>query len=57
MLTQPLPQTLNIHVDEETAMSAMKAEIVAHPNTAKGVEAIAAVQTDAEAIVQALEVN
>lgn len=57
MLAQHLPQALNIHVDEETAVStAMKADIVAHPNTAKDVEAMSVVQTDAEAIVKALEV-
>ncbi|XP_032689441.1 zinc finger and SCAN domain-containing protein 2-like isoform X1 [Odontomachus brunneus] len=56
MLTQQLPQALNIHVDEETAATAtMKEEIVTRPNATKGVETISIVQSDAEAIVKALE--
>lgn len=57
MLTQQLPQALNIHVDEQTAATAtMKEEIVTRPNATKSAETMSMVQTDADAIVKALEV-
>lgn len=58
MLTQQLPQTMNIHVDEGSAVTtAMKSgEIVTRPNATKSVETMSVVQSDAEAIVKALEV-
>jgi len=52
MFAQQL-QALNIHLDEEVAT---ENGIVMHSNTTKDVETLPTVQTDAEAIVQALEV-
>lgn len=46
-------QALNIHIDEEAAVAAENS-IVTHPNVDK--EEMETIQTDAEAIVQALEV-
>ncbi|XP_014487688.1 PREDICTED: zinc finger protein 3-like [Dinoponera quadriceps] len=54
MLTQQSTHALNIHVDEEAAVTAaMKGEITTRPT--KNVETMSVVQTDAEAIVKALE--
>lgn len=54
---QQLSQGLNIQVDEEAAVTAaMKEEIMTRPNATKSVETMSVVQTDAEAIVKALEV-
>lgn len=52
MFTQQL-QALNIHVDEDTVE---ESGIMVRPNTTKNIETISAIQADAEAIVQALEV-
>ncbi|XP_036149519.1 zinc finger and SCAN domain-containing protein 2 isoform X2 [Monomorium pharaonis] len=49
MFAQQL-QALNIHVDEDTEDS-----IIMRPNRTKNIEAMTAIQADAEAIVQALE--
>ncbi|XP_067213476.1 zinc finger protein 287-like isoform X2 [Linepithema humile] len=52
MFAQQL-QALNIHLDEEHV--AEENEVIAHQNTTKNVGTISTIQTDAEAIVQALE--
>lgn len=52
MFAQQL-QALNIHVDEDTIE---ENGIMVRPNTNKNIETITAIQADAEAIVQALEV-
>ncbi|XP_071559653.1 uncharacterized protein [Temnothorax nylanderi] len=49
--TQQL-QALNIHVDEDTME---ETGIIVRPNTHKNIEALSAIQADADAIVQALE--
>jgi len=53
MFAQQL-QALNIHVDEDTVE---ENGITVRPNTTKSIEAMSAIQADAEAIVQALEVT
>lgn len=52
MFTQQL-QALNIQVDEDTVE---ENGVVVRSNTTKSIETMAAIQADAEAIVQALEV-
>lgn len=52
MFAQQL-QALNIHVDEDTME---ENGILVRPNTNKNIETMSAIQADAEAIVQALEV-
>lgn len=53
MFAQQL-QALNIHMDEENV--AEEGEVIKRQNATKNVEAMSTIQTDAEAIVQALEV-
>lgn len=53
MFAQQL-QALNIHVDEDTVE---ESGIMVRPSTTKNIETMSAIQADAEAIVQALEVN